>query len=646
MKKLFYLGVLLISMSLNAQFFEGFENSVFPPSGWLATNAGTSDGQFWKKNTLPWPAYEGTNCAFVDRSNIGQGNTSENWLITPAITIGASKALSFYCRQTIMGDHGTLYQVRISTTSQSDLNSYTTIASWPESAMIPTLDYIRIGFSLAAYEGQTVHIAFVKVFTQPGATTAGDRWLLDNVAVGDIQPNDTGLSPVMVGQIQGHIQYATQPDCSDGVPFNSSMVNISGDLNSSVFTNDLGNYYYRYYGLTDNVIVTPNLMAPNYFNVTPPSYTFNFTEQLTNVNADFCIAPNGVHPDLDIALTPVNGTSPGFDSKYKITYQNKGTTVQSGQINLAFQDGVLDFVSASPLPDNIQTNNLVWNFTNLAPFESRSIDFLLNLNTPQENPPLNLGDVLQYTAQISTTQADETPSDNMAYLNQTVTNSLDPNDKQVSISDYGIIADDWRDLLYTIHFQNLGTAAAEKVVITDFLNSRLNANTFQLVASSHNVETKYDSSNRKLKFTFDNINLPPMASDEAASQGYVSFKIKPNADVVEGETIKNSASIYFDFNDPIITNTTSTFFYSVLATNHSDKETIALYPNPVDDVLHIQANPEISVYELQVYNLMGQLVQNAHLLDNSINVSKLKPGIYLVELSSNLGQQTFKIIKQ
>lgn len=164
MKKLFYLGVLLISMSLNAQFFEGFENGAFPPTGWLVTNTGTLDNQVWKRNTIPWPAYEGTYCAFVDRSNFGQGNTLENWLITPAITIGANKALSFYCRQTIGGDVGTLYQVRVSTSSQSDLNSYTTIASWPESNMIPALDYIRIGFPLTAYQGQTVHIAFVKVF--------------------------------------------------------------------------------------------------------------------------------------------------------------------------------------------------------------------------------------------------------------------------------------------------------------------------------------------------------------------------------------------------------------------------------------------------------------------------------------------------
>ncbi len=645
MKKLFYLGVLLISMSLNAQFFEGFENGAFPPTGWLVTNTGTLDNQVWKRNTIPWPAYEGTYCAFVDRSNFGQGNTLENWLITPAITIGANKALSFYCRQTIGGDVGTLYQVRVSTSSQSDLNSYTTIASWPESNMIPALDYIRIGFPLTAYQGQTVHIAFVKVFTQPGQSTSGDRWLLDNVAVGDIQPNDTGLSQVMMGQIQGHIQYAAQSDCSNGVPFENVKVIFSGDLNATRYTNNTGNYYYQHYGLTPTVMVTPNLMTPNYFNITPPSYTFQLTGQSSNLNADFCITPNGTHPDLDIAITPVWNARPGFYSDYKITYRNKGTTVQSGQINVNFLDGVLDFVSASQTPDDIQLNNLWWNFSNLAPFETRYLSFTLYLNSPQETPPANAGDVLYFGAQINSNQVDETTADNSMTLEQTVVNPLDPNDKQVSTAQYGIIGGELRDLFYTIHFQNTGTANAQKVIITDYLNAQLNDDTMDFVASSHPVETKYNASNRKLEFVFDNINLPPMSTDEAASQGYVSFKIKPVESIQEGDTVENTANIYFDFNDPIVTNTTSTWFYSVLANPIFDQNTLAIYPNPVDQVLHIQTKSELLVQKVKIYNQLGQIVKSVEDSLNSINVSELKSGLYFIELDTQTGKKTQKFIK-
>lgn len=645
MKKLFYLGVLLISMSLNAQFFEGFENGTFPPAGWLVTNTGAPNGQVWRNNIPIWPAYEGTYCAFVDRSNFGQGNTSENWLITPAITIGANKALSFYSRQTIMGDVGTLYQVRVSTTTQTDLNSYTTIATWTESSFNPPIDFNRISFSLAPYEGQTVYLAFVKVFTQPTAATSGDRWFLDNVKVDDLQLGDTNLTTVCLSQVHGNVHFSEGADCSGtSVPWGNFPLTTQNDNNIlQTNTSVQGNYMANTIG--QNLTITPNFINPNYFNATPSNYTFHFTQPSNSVVADFCITPNGTHPDLDIAITPLRNARPGFDCEYSVTYRNKGTTVQSGQINVYFLDGVLDFVNASLTPDNIQPNNLWWNFSNLAPFETRYFTFTLNLNSPQETPPSNAGDILYFWAQINSNQADETTADNSMTLEQTVVNSLDPNDKQVSTAQYGIIWSELRDLFYTIHFQNTGTANAQKVIITDYLNAQLNDDTMDFVASSHPVETKYNASNRKLEFVFDNINLPPMATDEAASQGYVSFKIKPLESIQEGDTVENTANIYFDFNDPIITNTTSTWFYSVLANHTFDENTLAIYPNPVEQVLHIQSISGLLVQKLKIYNQLGQIVKSFEDNLNSINVSELKSGLYFIELDTQTGKKTQKFIK-
>ncbi|MEZ4906177.1 MAG: hypothetical protein R2771_00640 [Saprospiraceae bacterium] len=54
----------------------------------------------------------------------------------------------------------------------------------------------------------------------------------------------------------------------------------------------------------------------------------------------------------------------------------------------------------------------------------------MKLNTPTDDPPLNNGDVLSYTASIYPVEED-TPDDNIFKLNQTVVNSFDPNDKPV-----------------------------------------------------------------------------------------------------------------------------------------------------------------------------------------------------------------------
>ena len=53
---------------------------------------------------------------------------------------------------------------------------------------------------------------------------------------------------------------------------------------------------------------------------------------------------------------------------------------------------------------------------------------MLNLNSPQETPAVNINDILHYVATISTNGQDETPIDTIFELDQTVTGSFDPND--------------------------------------------------------------------------------------------------------------------------------------------------------------------------------------------------------------------------
>lgn len=85
-----------------------------------------------------------------------------------------------------MGDVGTVYQVRISASSQTDQSSFTTVAPYTEQTINSVLDYETKSISLNAYAGQTVYIAFVRIFTQVGNSTSGDRWLLDNVTMSGV----------------------------------------------------------------------------------------------------------------------------------------------------------------------------------------------------------------------------------------------------------------------------------------------------------------------------------------------------------------------------------------------------------------------------------------------------------------------------
>ena len=59
-----------------------------------------------------------------------------------------------------------------------------------------------------------------------------------------------------------------------------------------------------------------------------------------------------------------------------------------------------------------------------------------------------------------------------------------------------------------------------------------------------------------LKFTFNKINLSDSFRNVAASQGFMKFSIKLTKNVPFNTRITNQAAIFFDFNDPILTNKT------------------------------------------------------------------------------------------
>ena len=61
--------------------------------------------------------------------------------------------------------------------------------------------------------------------------------------------------------------------------------------------------------------------------------------------------------------------------------------------------------------------------------------------------------------------------------------------------------------------------------------------------------------NGLVEFLFENILLPDSTTNEPTSHGFITYQIQPNPDISDFTTINNFAGIFFDFNDPIITNT-------------------------------------------------------------------------------------------
>lgn len=444
--------------------------------------------------------------------------------------------------------------------------------------------------------------------------------------------------------ISGVVHYDSNFDgCTHTDPtFNGIRIGISDGLTSgATFSTISGSYFF--FVQEPNITLTPSFENPSYFTVSPSPITLNFgTNNNTTQTQNFCMERNGIHNDLEVILIPTSSARPGFDATYKIIYKNKGTDTQSGTINFTYEDSILQLVSANPNVSSQGTDSLNWTFTNLLPFESREITMIVNVNSPTDTPAVNGGHVLNYTATI-TGATDETPNDNSSTLNQTVVNSFDPNDKTCIEGTTITPSMVGQYVHYVIRFENTGSTNAENIVVKDMIDTtKFDIASLIPQSSSHPFITRITNTN-KVEFIFENINLP---FDDANNDGYVAFKIKTKPTLVVGNTFSNNASIYFDYNFPIVTNTYST---TVQALNNQDFEfssVFSLSPVPVKDWLTITTKETVTMTSISIYNTLGQLIQVNTNPNETIDVSGLQSGSYFIKIISDKGSSSSKFIKE
>ncbi|KPH12832.1 T9SS type A sorting domain-containing protein [Chryseobacterium sp. ERMR1:04] len=442
--------------------------------------------------------------------------------------------------------------------------------------------------------------------------------------------------------IQGNIKYDSNNNGCDNNDVNKAFqkFNITdGFITGTFVAGNSGNYSTPVQPGAHTI--TPIIENPTYFNVSPTSVTANFPTQTSPLTQNFCLTANGTHNDLEIVIIPLTAATPSFDAKYKIIYKNKGTITQSGTISFNYNDNLMDYLNTTIVPNSQSTGVVNWNFANLLPFETKEITVTFKLNTPTQTPALNGGDILHFTTQINA-GTDETPLDNIFTLHQTVVNSFDPNDKtclegtsisQAKVGDY---------VHYLIRFENTGTANAQNIVVKDVIDtSKFDLSSLIALNGSHSFVTRITNPNT-VEFIFENIQLP---FDDANNDGYISFKIKTKSTLNLGDSFSNTANIYFDYNHPIITNTYTTSVQNVLATSEINnyKSIFTIYPNPVKDVLSIQSKDKI--VKAEIYDAAGRVLKTISVTDNSMNVSELAKGNYIIKLSTKDKMMTQKFIK-
>ncbi|MFN8697969.1 MAG: T9SS type A sorting domain-containing protein [Flavobacteriales bacterium] len=265
-----------------------------------------------------------------------------------------------------------------------------------------------------------------------------------------------------------------------------------------------------------------------------------------------------------------NGTNTG------VWVANTGNTAFSGTVTLSTLGNMtFSYLNTGPGANISEPGMLTWNITDQEP--GTLVNYAAHINGPGTSW---LGQNIPITLTLTLVDADG----NVFYTNTwnlspVVTCAYDPNDKIALPEGYAephfILAD--TDITYTIRFQNTGNAPAEDVWIEDLLHTEfLNIETFEPLAASHDYYTELQPDGR-LRFFFDNIMLPDSTNDEPNSHGYVTFRISLRDDVEPGDVILNDAAIYFDLNEPIITNETWHTVYSCDALNTDNSEINACF---------------------------------------------------------------------
>ncbi|UPT70465.1 MAG: T9SS type A sorting domain-containing protein [Flavobacterium sp. JAD_PAG50586_2] len=192
-------------------------------------------------------------------------------------------------------------------------------------------------------------------------------------------------------------------------------------------------------------------------------------------------------------------------------------------------------------------------------------------------------------------------------------------------------------------FRTTGTAEAINVRVDNILDDNQDWTTMQLESLSHPGRVTIHNGS-EVSFIFNDINLPDSTHDEPNSHGYIAYKIKPRNNVVVGNVVNATASIFFDFNPPVITNTAATTFVETLSVDDFESDKVSVYPNPTNGILNIVSN--VSIATIEIYNQLGQLVLSAKGA-SAVDVSSLSQGIYLLTLKEVSGAIfTKRIIKK
>ncbi len=416
-----------------------------------------------------------------------------------------------------------LYKVGVTSPKDSIINSYNQVYAFNN---LPAGDYLLKYYSRNSTLFRTVYVTVPDLGTACG-TVSGNIFVdLNNNCLYDLaEPKEQGaIVEISPGP------YYTNTDQNG---------NYSIDLN-------IGSYTLQHTPQYNGLLGVRCPVEPYPFSIITGNNTvINLTD---------------TSPGMDL-MTFINITTlrPGKPGEITLSLFNlSAVPANIDSIVLQF-DPLLVLNSTYPIADSVGPGYAMWYPTVInALNEDR---FYVNVQVP--NNPNLIGTYVTASSLIYQSQVDINPSNNSYSTTTMITGSYDPNHKSVQPNGFG--EGNWLPTTtpyfdYQIEFQNTGNDTAFRIVIVDTLDTKFDFNTFIPLSSSHGYTWQIESSG-KITYTFSDINLLDSGRSEEGSKGFINYRISLKTPAAMGDTLKNTAWIYFDLNPPIATNTSSLILF-------------------------------------------------------------------------------------
>lgn len=347
--------------------------------------------------------------------------------------------------------------------------------------------------------------------------------------------------------------------------------------------------------------------------------------------------------DLWTTVTPWIGYYQGVTNHIKLNWGNYGPGIAGAyQVTLTFPAGV-SVITSSIANSNytISGNTITWTLNNSA--TSFNTYDVIKFNTPTGIASGVQHNFTSTIVPLGIISNDCNTTNNAGNLLQIVGNSYDPNIKVVDRGiQYNNVSFDSEsieystdDLLtYTICFQNTGTAPAQNIYIIDTISSLLDLSNLRIIEATHAMQVVH-LGNGIYRFEFPQIWLADSTTNEPMSHGHFVYSIKEKPGNALGSQVKNTAYIYFDWNAPIITNTTLLTNTDLQGVDEASMEQTIIYPNPTSDQLTISSLETISTYK--IIDNLGRIIDQAAYTTPLIGVAQLAKGNYTLLLTTPKG---------